>query len=150
MKYIECIMHLMEKQDLLKVIGLVVVTAFIIFMIVKSLKLQKNVLEGLTNNSGGSSVSGIAGAAANYAAAIQAQSVQIQDALLISKYRSDYETVIINMDTYLNLLIMQGFLNLNTNSSTASANLDAINSINSLYSVKQALNGSMKFIDGLV
>jgi hypothetical protein len=138
------------NEDLLKVIGLVVVTAFIIFMIVKSLKLQKNVLEGLTNNSGGSSVSGIAGAAANYAAAIQAQSVQIQDALLISKYRSDYETVIINMDTYLNLLIMQGFLNLNTNSSTASANLDAINSINSLYSVKQALNGSMKFIDGLV
>lgn len=54
------------------------------------------------------------------------------------------------MDTYLNLLIMQGFLNLNTNSSTASTNLDAINSINSLYSAKQALNGSMKFIDGLV
>jgi len=138
------------NEDLLKVIGLVVVTAFIIFMVVKSLKLQKNVLEGLTNNSGGSSVSGIAGAAANYAAAIQAQSVQIQDALLISKYRSDYESVIINMDTYLNLLIMQGFLNLNTNSSTASTNLDAINSINSLYSAKQALNGSMKFIDGLV
>lgn len=75
------------NEDLLKVIGLVVVTAFIIFMVVKSLKLQKNVLEGLTNNSGGSSVSGIAGAAANYAAAIQAQSVQIQDALLISKYK---------------------------------------------------------------
>lgn len=137
------------NEDLLKVIGLVVVTAFIIFMVVKSLKLQKNILEGMTNSSS-ASMSGVAGSAANYAAAIQAQSVQIQDALLISKYRSDYESVIINMDTYLNLLIMQGFLNLNTNSSSAATNLDAINSINSLYSAKQALNGSMKFIDGIV
>jgi hypothetical protein len=138
------------NEDLLKVIGLVVVTAFIIFMVVKSLKLQKSVLEGLTNSSSSTSMSGIAGSATNYAAAIQAQSVQIQDALLISKYRSDYEAIIINMDTYLNLLIMQGFLNLNTNSSSAATNLDAINSINSLYSAKQALNGSMKFIDGIV
>ena len=138
------------NEDLLKVIGLVVVTAFIIFMVVKSLKLQKSVLEGLTNSSSSTSMSGIAGSATNYAAAIKAQSVQIQDALLISKYRSDYEAIIINMDTYLNLLIMQGFLNLNTNSSSAATNLDAINSINSLYSAKQALNGSMKFIDGIV
>ena len=136
-------------SDFLKIVGIVVVVLFIMFVITKSLKLQKNIVEGMTNGSASSSLTGVAGTAGDYGAAIQSQSTQIQDTLLISKYRPQYETVIINMDTYLNLLILQGFLNLNTNSSTANTNIDAINNINSLYTAKQALNGAMKFMDGM-
>lgn len=132
-------------SDFLKIVGIVVVVLFIMFVITKSLKLQKNIVEGMTNGSASSSLTGVAGTAGDYSAAIQSQSTQIQDTLLISKYRPQYETVIINMDTYLNLLILQGFLNLNTNS----INIDAINNINSLYTSKQALNGAMKFMDGM-
>lgn len=132
-------------SDFLKIVGIVVVVLFIMFVITKSLKLQKNIVEGMTNGSASSSLTGVAGTAGDYGAAIQSQSTQIQDTLLISKYRPQYETVIINMDTYLNLLILQGFLNLNTNS----INIDAINNINSLYTSKQALNGAMKFMDGM-
>jgi len=133
------------NSDFLKIVGIVVVVLFIMFVITKSLKLQKNIVEGMTNGSATSSLTGVAGTAGDYSAAIQSQSTQIQDTLLISKYRPQYETVIINMDTYLNLLILQGFLNLNTNS----INIDAINNINSLYTSKQALNGAMKFMDGM-
>ena len=73
----------------------------------------------------------------------------MNDTLLITQYRSDYENIIINMSDYFNLLILQGFVNLNTSSSNASTNIDAINNINSLYSAIQTLNSTMKFIDSV-
>ena len=88
--------------------------------------------------------------AAAYAEAIKAQVTQMNDTLLISQYRADYENIIINMSDYFNLLILQGFVNLNTSaSSNASTNIDAINNINSLYSAIQTLNSTMKFIDSV-
>ena len=59
------------------------------------------------------------------------------------------DEIIINMSDYFNLLILQGFVNLNTSSSNASTNIDAINNINSLYSAIQTLNSTMKFIDSV-
>lgn len=139
------------NEDFLKIIGVIVVIGFILFLASKSIKLQKKVVEGLTNPSAATSTSanGQAGSAAAYAASIQAQVTQMNDTLLITQYRSDYENIIINMSDYFNLLILQGFVNLNTSSSNASTNIDAINNINSLYSAIQTLNSTMKFIDSV-
>ena len=139
------------NEDFLKIIGVIVVIGFILFLASKSIKLQKKVVEGLTNPSAATSTSanGQAGSAAAYTASIQAQVTQMNDTLLITQYRSDYENIIINMSDYFNLLILQGFVNLNTSSSNASTNIDAINNINSLYSAIQTLNSTMKFIDSV-
>ena len=138
------------NEDFLKVIGVIVVIGFILFLASKSINLQKKVVEGLTNPSTASGSNGQAGSAAAYAEAIKAQVTQMNDTLLISQYRADYENIIINMSDYFNLLILQGFVNLNTStSSTASTNIDAINNINSLYSAIQTLNSTMKFIDSV-
>lgn len=140
------------NEDFLKIIGVIVVIGFILYLASKSINLQKRVVEGLTNPSTtttSTGANGQAGSAAAYAASIQAQVTQMNDTLLITQYRSDYENIIINMSDYFNLLILQGFVNLNTSSSNASTNIDAINNINSLYSAIQTLNSTMKFIDSV-
>ena len=74
-----------------------------------------NVKEGLENASSrstssstsSSSSNGVAGYAAAYSANIKAQVIKLHDTTLISKYRSDYENVVINMDDLVNNLMLQ-------------------------------------------
>ena len=89
------------EEDLFKIIGIIIVGFFVIYMVLKMFKLQKSVVEGLTNSDSSSPVSGEAGTAAEYAAGIKARLVKLQDELLVGKYRKDYETTIINLDDYI-------------------------------------------------
>ena len=89
-----------------------------------------------------------AGSAAGFAATIKSNVIQMQDSLLISKYRKDYENVILNMDDYVNYLMLQTLLKINT-TNESSTNLDLFNSLNSLNSTKTSLNSLMKFVDSM-
>jgi hypothetical protein len=112
--------------------------------------LQATVLEGLTNGTETTTTtnpsSGDAGNAASYAAAIKANVVKIQDELLISKYRKDYESAIINLDDYIGYLMIKQTLNMNLTGDIKS-NIETINILNSLKSSKEALNTTMTFLD---
>ena len=90
-------------QDLFKLIGILLFSFFLVYLVVKLFNLQANVIEGLTNQSSSGSTSGEAGTSANYADTIKAQTVQVQDSLLISKYRKEYENIILNMEDYLHM-----------------------------------------------
>lgn len=142
-------------DDLLKIIGLFFVVLLFIYLAVKAMKLHFQVVEGLTNNtssesatssssSSTSSNSGEAGNAASYAAAIKARSIQIQDGLLVDKYRSDYENILINMDDHLNLLALNEALNLKKDGPEHHA---GIARINAYHNARTNLNQSMKFLD---
>ena len=89
-----------------------------------------------------SSSSGVAGGAAAYAANIKAQVIKLQDTTLISKYRADYENVVINMDDLVNNLMLQ--VTLNIDQSKPEASLAKLAQLNM---AKAALNNVMKFID---
>ena len=121
--------------------------------------LQTSIIEGLTNgsdalangsdNTNTSTVtpsSGEAGTATSYAAAIKAQSVKLQDELLIAKYRKDYEAAIINLDDYIGYLMIKQSLNMKP-AGDIKSNLDAINALNILKSAKESLNATMTFLD---
>jgi hypothetical protein len=116
--------------------------------------LQSTVLEGLTNGSDTTTTtnntinpsSGEAGNASSYAAAIKANVVKLQDELLVSKYRKDYETAIINLDDYIGYLMIKQTLNMNLNGDMKS-NMTAINNLNILKDSKEALNATMTFLD---
>jgi len=141
----------MKQDEFFKIIGILLVSFFIIYMVVKMFKLQATVLEGLTNGSDSSdsslsSSNGEAGTAASYAATIKAQTVKLQDELLISKYRKDYETVIINLDDYIGYLMIKQVLNMKV-SDNLQANMVSINNLNSLKSAKDSLNTTMTFLD---
>ena len=115
------------------------------------------VREGLTDASGNtttsstsstssstssSSTSGVAGNAQTYASNIKNAFIKNQDILLISKYRTDYENVVINLDDYINSMMLQTTLSLDA--SNPQKGLDALTKLNDS---KAALENVMKFID---
>jgi hypothetical protein len=103
--------------------------------------------EGMTDDSGNetsssSTENGIAGNAATYGANIKSQTIKLQDTLLISKYRSDYETAILNLDDLVNNLMLQTALTIDTTKPA-----ESLVKIQELGQTKIALNGIMKFVD---
>jgi hypothetical protein len=139
----------MKQDEFFKIIGIIIVCFFIIYMAIKMLQLQTKVIEGLTNSDGTVTTtpsSGEAGTASSYAAAIKAQVVKLQDELLIAKYRKDYEAVIINLDDYIGYLMIKQSLNIKLNADTKS-NIEVINNLNILKSSKDSLNATMAFLD---
>ena len=85
-------------------------------------------------------------AQAEYAAAIKAQVIKLQDELLVAKYRKDYETAIINLDDYIGYLMIKQALTLKLDGDIK-ANMGAINALNILKSSKESLNVTMTFLD---
>jgi hypothetical protein len=144
----------MNTEEFLKLIGILVVAMFIIHYFIGCVKVQTSLIEGLTNPDAANpttttqSVSnGEAGNAANYAASIKAKFIQLQDELLISKYRKEYETAIINMDDYVSMLMLKQVLSMNTSGDNQKANIEILNTLNILKNSKDALNTTMKYLD---
>ena len=149
----------MNQDEFFKIVVILIVSFFIIYIVVKMFHLQTSVIEGLTNADGtiisGSDAlssdstapsSGEAGTAASYAAAVKAQVVKLQDELLVAKYRKDYEAAIINLDDYIGYLMIKQTLNMKLNGDIK-ANIEAINNLNILKSSKESLNSTMAFLD---
>ena len=142
----------MKQDEFFKIIGIIIVCFFIIYMAMKMFQLQTSVIEGLTNADGTISPSstppssGEAGTAASYAAAIKAQVVKLQDELLIAKYRKDYEAAIINLDDYIGYLMIKQTLNMKLGADMKS-NIESINNLNILKNSKDSLNATMTFLD---
>jgi hypothetical protein len=93
------------------------------------------------------SSNGEAASAITYSETIKANFIRLQDELLISKYRKDYEKTIINMEDYINMLMVKQVLNMDLNSSDMKKNMEALNNLNTLKVSKDSLNDVMKFID---
>jgi hypothetical protein len=108
-------------------------------------KNQYGIIEGMTDGSGNvtqSSTNGIAGNAASYGATIKSANIKMQDMFLISKYRSDYETAILNLDDLLSSLMLQTALTVDTKNPQAT-----IKQLSDMNQAKTALNSVMKFVD---
>lgn len=114
--------------------------------------------EGMTTDASGTSVSsstsvssdasvsssnnGIAGNAAAYSASLKAAAIKAQDALLISKYRSEYESAILNLDDLINNLMLNTALTVDQSNVT-----NSVARLAQMQQAKVALNSVMKFID---
>jgi len=104
-----------------------------------------NYKEGMTDASGNATIAssnGIAGNAASYSATLKATNIKLQDTILISKYKSDYENIIINVDDLLNNLMLQVALSVDANNPQ-----DAITKLGEMNQAKLALNSVMKYVD---
>ena len=136
-------------DDLFKIVGILIIGFVILYIVIKMFKLQATVIEGLTNpdtTATPTSTSGEAGTAASYAAGIKARMVKLQDELLVSKYRKDYEGVIINLDDYIGYLMIQQTLNMKLDGDVKTQ-IENINNLNILKNSKEALNATMTFLD---
>jgi hypothetical protein len=101
-----------------------------------------------TASSSISSSNGIAGNAATYAATIKQKTVNLNDTLLISKYRKDYETQILNVDEFVNSMMLKTVASIDTGSAnTPSKMIESMKLLNELSAAKESLNKVMKFVD---
>jgi hypothetical protein len=101
--------------------------------------------EGMTDASGNTVTqpsNGVAGNAAAYAASLKAATIKAEDTLLISKYRSDYESAILNLDDLINTQMLKTALSVNQENPS-----DAIDKLAKMQQAKIALNSVMKFVD---
>jgi hypothetical protein len=108
-------------------------------------KNQYGIIEGMTDGSGNtmpSTTNGVAGNSASYGATIKAANIKMQDTFLISKYRSDYETAILNLDDLLSSMMLQTALTVDTKSPQT-----AIKQLAEMNQAKTALNTVMKYVD---
>ncbi len=106
---------------------------------------QHSLIEGMTDASGNATApagNGIAGNAASYSAQIKAATIKLQDTFLIAKYRADYETVILNLDDFMNNLMLKIVLSFDTENPR-----NSLSKLAELQQAKVALNSVMKFVD---
>lgn len=136
------------QDEFFKILGILIVVAFLIYLAVKSMRLQTSIMEGLTNPNTSTTVNTGSGAA-NYATKINTNFSQLKDVLNIPTYRTDYEQVIIQMDDYIGALMLQELTNIDSNSITGEAVFSTIARINTLASGRTNLNALMKFVDGV-
>lgn len=135
----------MRQEELFKIIGILIVSCFIIYIVMKILQpshsnmymlQQGTIREGMTN--------GEAGTSSSYAAELKAQVVKLQDELLVSKYRKDYETAIINLDDYLGYQMLKQALNMKTGDEL---DIKTVNNLNILKNARDSLDTAMTFLD---
>ena len=128
---------------------MVAIIGIIIYNVIRNAYVYLNTKEGLTKRTDNSDIKvydmvsdGVAGNAKNYANSLKNASVEIQDKFLINKYRSDYETILINMDDLINNLMLKQTLTLDEKNP-----LRTIENLAKMQQAKSALNSVMKFID---
>lgn len=105
-----------------------------------------NNIEGMTTSNNNAPTmttnNGVAGNAANYTALIKAETIKIQDMLLLNKYRKDYESAIISLDEMVDNLMLKTVLSIDREKPEKS--LERLVNLNQS---KVALNNVMKFVD---
>ena len=124
---------------------LFIAICFFIFILFRSFHYNPMIIEGMTDASGNQITpppNGVAGNAASYGATIKAANIRFQDQFLISKYRSDYETVILNLDDLVNNLMLQTALSVDQDKPQ-----EAIKRLSDLNQARAALNSVMKYVD---
>lgn len=130
-----------EFYNLLLFIGLLVV----LYLVFRGFTYNPMLIEGMTDGSGNNvsdAMNGIAGNAASYAASLKTATIKSQDTFLISKYRSDYETAILNLDDLINNIMLKTALSVNKDDPG-----ESLLKLGQLQNAKTALNSVMKFVD---
>lgn len=119
---------------------------FVLYILFRSFNytpLREGMADSFSNSVISSSTSnGVAGNAAAYAAELKSATIKSSDTFLISKYRSDYETAILNLDDLINNLMLNTALTFNQNSP-----YQTIERLAQMQQAKVALNSVMKFVD---
>ena len=134
------------KQELMNLFLFIAIcfAAYILFRHFEY-KNQYGLIEGMTDGSGNTmtaTTNGVAGNAASYGATIKSANIKMQDTFLISKYRSDYETAILNLDDLLSSLMLQSALTVDPKNPDKT-----VTQLSNLNQAKTALNTVMKYVD---
>ena len=110
-----------------------------IFFVLLFFFFYKGVREGLENMQQPS----------DYATAMKLNVTKLQDSLLISKYKKEYEASILNLDDYVQTLMLKVVMNIpmDKNAMDEASVIKQLEILNTLEQSKVALNNVLKFVD---
>jgi hypothetical protein len=127
----------------------IIAICFVAYQLFRNLDIKEGMttdsttkVNNLSTSTTPSTKDGIAGNAENYAANIKSMTIKNQDMLLITKYRTEYENAILNLDDLINTMMLQTALKIDNINP-----MQSIEKLNKLNSAKGALNNVMKFVD---
>ena len=94
---------MIDSDDIYKYLGFIVVVVLVMVFVSKCMRMHFSVIEGLITRSNNSEQEeeDSNGSVANLAQQVLDKTQEIEDKLLIEKYKSDYEDLIINTDAML-------------------------------------------------
>jgi|TARA_R110002073_G_scaffold88228_5_gene209467 hypothetical protein len=136
----------MNSDSIYKCLGLAVIVVYVLYIVLKSMKFQANIIEGMASSSA------VATSADDLAAAVKSNTDSIEDALTITKYRRSYEDTIINLEASAGVSMLSAIVkNAETISKdpTSTEAQKIIQSINALKAFKDSLNDTMVTLDKL-
>ena len=139
----------MDSESLYKYLGLGVIIFLVLYFVLKSLTFQANIIEAMTNASSGDSSNSFADKD-KVPAAIKSNTNNVEDSLLITKYRKFYEDSIIDLDSNISTNILSLILNNAELISRDPGSDDAqkiITKVNGMKQFKDGLNDAMKTLD---
>jgi len=148
-----------DKEKIYKYIGLGVIGIVLVYLILRTLKFQLNIIEGLTTTAATTTTASLPAASPvdntdieNAPLAINNNSTMVEDTLLINKYKQKYEDIIIELDKNVDFSILQTILtnaqNISVNP-TSNDSMKTIAIVNSLKAFKDSLNEGMTFMDSV-
>jgi hypothetical protein len=142
----DSIYYKMNSDNIYKYLGLAVVVVFALYIVLKSMKFQANVIEGMASAAAGTTSTD------NLPSAVKSNTDTIEDALTITKYRRSYEDTLINLETSAGVSMLSAISkNAETISKdpTSVASQKIITTINNLKAFKDSLNDTMVTLDKL-
>jgi hypothetical protein len=127
----------------------ITIFTFLFFLIILSFfffKTFRYQIEGMTNNKDKVNT-GHGTNSSKLTDQLKVEHNNMKDKLNIKQYRNNYENVIIDMNDYLDGLMLNELFSLNHNSLDPNNILNAVENINKMSSGKQNLNKIMKYLD---
>jgi len=121
------VIYYMSNDDICKYLGAAVMIVFLVYIGIRSLRFQANIIEGLTSN--GDSGSDSDTDKTKIADAVKANTAKIEDTTLISKYRSNYEDTIIALESNTSESLVAYMMNTASTISTDPSSVDSQKSI---------------------
>ena len=136
----------METDEIYKYVGIFLVVIILLYIMFKLLKLQSNVSEGLTSMKNSESNTD----KDKVPEVIKSNTTQTEDGLLVDKYLKAYEDTILELDSNIDMFILNQIL---ANAEQISAdpgsveNQQLLTKINTAKNFKDALNRAIKVLD---
>ena len=138
----------MKTDDMCKYLGWGVLVLLLLYVCIRSLRFQANIIEGLTSKDDSSSDT--ATDKENIADAVKSNTATIADPLLVTKYRSSYEDAIISLESNISASLLSEMMNNADTVSKDPTSTDAQKSIvimNNLATFRDTLNKAMNILD---
>jgi hypothetical protein len=129
-------------------IAIAVMVIIIAYLLMNIFNIRLSKREGIENMDNDETVPIEKAALESLNATIQSKITMLDDELMLKKYKTQYETTIINMDDYINLLMIQQIANTKYDSGVETT-IKNLENLNILKSSKEALNTAMTYLDKL-